>query len=419
MRHSGRFLPVLLILLISSQVVPAQQRNDKQTAQTDPNIDLLTFQILRVTEGLMKDSQSFTPLERAVLWTRLGDLLWKDDREQGRRMFVKAVDEIEIASNQKKSISEPQIQREQLVNTTRTVLRIVSARDKQLSERLLKTLSHLGDEKQSGAASQSDSIADALVDSALLVLNTDTKRAAGLASQSLQYGESNQFPSLLVSMRGLDSELADGLFREALAVAQAKQSANLLLALTYVAFPSVYTPGTKDLAPPESLGRSLLSLLAAGIIQESQATGGNCINATSIVRLLGEVDRLLPEESVAIRAAVLRCQPQSPMVEEALSSTPPKTVDDFLDLASKSKTIEMRVMTLVRAAQFASAQHDYKKAINIIDNLTSDERQVLGDTWEGMRRDTATAAALHYYAKNDRPWSKKSLPLCHRNCVPL
>lgn len=401
MRHSGRFLTVLLILLISSQVVPTQQRNAKQTAQTDPNIDLLTFQILHVTEGLMKDSQSFTPLERAVLWTRLGDLLWKDDREQGRRMLVKAVDEIEIASNQKESISEPQIQKEQLVNTTRTVLRIVSARDKQLSERLLKTLSHLGDEKQSGTDSQSDSIADALVDSALLVLNTDIKRAAGLASLSLQYGESNQFPSLLVSMRGLDSGLADGLFRQALAVAQAKQSANLLLALTYVAFPSVYTPGTKDLAPPDNLGRSLLSLLAAGILQESQANGGNCINATSIVRLLGEVDRLLPEESVAIRAAVLRCQPQSPMVEEALSSTPPKTVDDFLDLASKSKTIEMRVMTLVRAAQLASAQHDYKKAINIIDNLTSDERQVLGDTWEGMRRDTATAAALHYYAKND------------------
>lgn len=401
MRHSGRFLPVLLILLISSQVVPAQQRNAKQTGQTDPNIDLLTFQILHVTEGLMKDSQSFTPLERAVLWTRLGDLLWKDDREQGRRMLVKAVDEIEIASNQKKSISEPQIQKEQLVNTTRTVLRIVSARDKQLSERLLKTLSHLGDEKQSGTASQSDGIADALVDSALLVLNTDIKRAAGLASQSLQYGESNQFPSLLVLMRGLDSELADGLFREALAVAQAKQSANLLLALTYVAFPSVYTPGTRDLAPPDNLRRSLLSLLAAGIIQESQANGGNCINATSIVRLLGEVDRLLPEESVAIRAAVLRCQPQSPMVEESLSSTPPKTVDDYLDLASKSKTIEMRVMTLVRAAQLASAQHDYKKAINIIDNLSSDERQVLGDTWEGMRRDTATAAALHYYAKND------------------
>jgi hypothetical protein len=401
MRHSGRFLTVLLILLISSQVVPTQQRNAKQTAQTDPNIDLLTFQTLQITEGLMKDSQSFTPLERAVLWTRLGDLLWKDDREQGRRMLVKAVDEIEIASNQKKSISEPQIQKEQLVNTTRTVLRIVGARDKQLSERLLKTLSHLGDEKQSGTASQSDSIADALVDSALLVLNTDIKRAAGLASQSLQYGESNQFPSLLISMRRLDSELADGLFKQALAVAQAKQSANLLLALTYVAFPSVYTPGTKDLAPPDNLGRSLLSLLAAGIIQESQANGGNCINATSIVRLLGEVDRLLPEESVAIRAAVLRCQPQSPMVEEALSSTPPKTVDDFLDLASKSKTIEMRVMTLVRAAQLASAQHDYKKAINIIDNLTSDERQVLGDTWEGMRRDTATAAALHYYAKND------------------
>jgi hypothetical protein len=58
-------------------------------------------------------------------------------------------------------------------------------------------------------------------------------------------------------------------------------------------------------------------------------------------------------------------------------------------------------MTLVRAAQLASSQLDYKKGINIIDNLTSDERKILGDSWEGMRRDMATAAALHYYAKKD------------------
>ena len=407
MRRSATFLLFLLILLTVSQVVSAQQTDVKQTAQAESKIrleseiELLTFQIQRVTEALIKDGQSFQPLERAVLWAHLGNLLWKDDREYGRRMLDKAVEEIETASKQKKSISEPQIGKEQLVNTARIVLRTVSVHDKQLSERLLAILSHVNDDKQSNATSHSDNIAESLVDSALLVLNTNVKRAASLASESLQYGESSKFPLLLISMRKLDGELADGLFNQALAVAQTKQSSNLLLALTYVAFPAVYAPATRDQAPADSLRRSLLRALAAGIMQENQANNGNCIYATSIARLLGEVDRLLPEEAVTVRAAVLGCQPRSPLIEEELSTTPPKTVDDFLDLASKAKTIEMRVFALIRASQLALQQQDFKRAINIIDNLTSDERQVLGDSWEGMRRDMATEAALSYYAKND------------------
>lgn len=397
-----RFITSLSVLISSAATALAQQGGTTQADAAAYLVVQLDSRIRRVTDDLTKDAPSIPPHQRAVLWSQLGDLLWKDDQRHALQMLKNAVEELESAAKQKGGlVADRRPDKGQLVEAAQIVLRASSARDRQLSERLIELLAALTEElRKGGDASRSNSTAEALVGSALLLLEKDPARAAALGSASLRYGESMRFPQFLAGLRRQNSRLADGLFEEALGAAQAAQSVNRLTALTYVAFPALYDPSFKGEAPPAKWRTSLLRAIAAGVMRED-SEGRNCGYASLMARLLAEVDGLLPQQAGPLRATLARCEAKSLRVEEALSPAPLKTVDDYLSAAAKAPTLERRVFTLVRAAGLAAQQGDFQKGLSILDNLTSEERQSLGDAWEPMLREMLVEAAFFYYTKDD------------------
>ena len=86
--------------------------------------------------------------------------------------------------------------------------------------------------------------------------------------------------------------------------------------------------------------RGLLAVLVEGLltIQNPGADrGSNCAFARITAPLLNEIFQLFPQQAVAVRAEIGKCQYTSQRVDEALRDQPLKTVDDFL-LGSREGT---------------------------------------------------------------------------------
>ncbi len=399
-----RIFTWLVILVVYTATALAQQGGAAQAEAPNYLAVQLDTRIRRVTDDLTKDIPSLPAHQRAILWSQIGGLLWKDDPKGALQMFTSAVEEFEKAAKQKGSLTgDRQPERRQLVEAAQVVLQTVGARDRQLSERLLEQLAALTEELQKGNdTSASNGTAEALVGSALQLLEKDAARAAALGSQSLRYGDATRLPYLLDGLRKQNGRLADSLFDEALGSARAAENINRFLLLTYAAFPSPYFPSLnlKGEAAPAKWQVSLLQAIAAGAMR-SDAEARYCDYATLMAQLLAEVDRLLPQQAGSVRAALTRCEAKSQPVEESLATAPLKTVDDYLAAAAKATTLDRRVITLGRAAQLAEQQGDFQKGISILDNLTSEERKFLGDTWELMRQEIVTKAAVSYYTQGD------------------
>jgi hypothetical protein len=399
-----RFFTWLAMLLVYTATALAQQGGAAQADAPNHLAVQLDSRIRRVTDDLTKDIPSLPAHQRAILWSQIGGLLWKDDPRGALQMFTSAVEEIENAAKQKSSLNgDRRPERRQLEEAAQFVLQTVGARDRQLSERLLEQLAALSEELREGKdPSAPDGTAEALVGSALHLLEKDAARAAALGSLSLRYGDATRLPYLLDGLRRQNGRLADGLFGEMLRSAQAAQNINRLALLTYAAFPSPYFPSLnlKGEAAPGKWQVSLLQAIAAGVMRDD-AEARYCGYATLMAQLLAEVDRLLPQQAGSVRAALTRCEAKSQRVEEALSTTPLKTVDDYLAAAEEAKTLDRRVITLGRAAQLAEQQGDFQKGISILDSLTGEERKFLGDTWELMRQEMVTKAAVSYYTQGD------------------
>jgi hypothetical protein len=173
---------------------------------------LTETQIEQVSNDLAKDAMLFEHLDRAILWSRLGDLWWKVDAERGRGFLLRAVEDLEAAAAKSTSERLPENDRKQLIKAIGVVMRIVASRDQKLGDRLLASLSTLTTERKENSLSENSSyMADALVQAALQVVSENPARAAQLGSLSLRQGSASQFHSLLIGLRERDSKLADDL----------------------------------------------------------------------------------------------------------------------------------------------------------------------------------------------------------------
>ncbi len=398
------FAVLLLLLFTSLSPIAAAQ------TQPDDDIDLryrksLTeIQIEQVSNDLAKDATAFLPVERAILWARLGDLWWKTDAERGRGFLVKAVEDVDSATTPKSALNPGQPNdRVQLISAIRVVMRIVGARDNKLSDRLISSLSTLTSETKGQSPSESSSyMADALTEAAVLALPDDPQRAARLGSAALRYGDPNQFNMLLIGLRQRDSKLADSLFNEAVATAQASRNINLFSSLTFAAFSANYNPTIKTIPPPPQIRAKLLNAIISGVIQEDLVSEPrDCSYASLIAPLLSEVDHFAPQQAGPVRNALAKCQSIAPGSDEAIRNQPLKTVEDFLSAAQKADRIELRVLFLGRAIQTAAALGRFDEAISILDGMSHDEHELMGDTWDPIRVQYAALAGLRHYKDKD------------------
>ena len=397
----------LFAVLILSLIFPSLASITAAQVQTDDKVDLkyrrsLTeTQIDQLSNDLSKDATTFQTLDRAVLWSRLGDLWWKTDAERGRGFLLKAVQDIEAAVSTK-SDGQHKNDSGQLISAIRVVTQIVASRDDKLGDRLITSLSAFTKDAKESSSSDSVYLADALVEAAMQIISDDPARAAQLGSASLRYGDSSKLNLLLIGLRDRNSKLADSLFNEALTKAQLSQDFNLFSSLTFAAFTANYNPAIKAVPPSLQLRASLLNAIIKGVIQ-ADMTGQppDCGFALLITPLLGEVDQIAPQQAAPVKNAVAKCKSVVPGGDEATRNQPFKTAEDFLSAAKNADSTELRTLFLSRAIQAAGKSGNIDLAISILDGMTREEREVMGDAWDPIRVQYATFAGMRNYANED------------------
>jgi hypothetical protein len=165
------------------------------------------------------------------------------------------------------------------------------------------------------------------------------------------------------------------------------------------AFPKSSSPMYKGKVPPANVRGSLLAVLVERLLTSPNPgvdKGPSCAFARITAPLLNEIFQLLPQQAVAVRVEIGKCQYTSQRVDEALRDQPLKTVDDFLQAAEKEPNTFKAAGLLTRAAALAAQQKDFNRAISILDTLSSEQRGVLGEAWEIVRVSFAAGAAIDY-----------------------
>src|ERR1700752_3605165 len=161
--HISSLAP-LLFLLTSMAAVTVGQVQSKENVDLQYRRTLTETQIEQVSNDLIKDATLFQPVERAMLWSRFGELWWKTDAPRARRFLSKAVEDLEPATAANNTAGDSQAtDSAQLIGAIRVALRIIAARDQKLSDRLQPLLTTLAENKGNAASSNSNYIADALV----------------------------------------------------------------------------------------------------------------------------------------------------------------------------------------------------------------------------------------------------------------
>lgn len=384
------------LLLIAAAV--AQTAGYTRQRDEAPNLWLSRAQSL--TDELIKDSESLSRYDRALLWARLGKAWQRDDAEAARVWIEKAVKDVESAPD-----DEDATGRSQRLTAARALLVVLGAQDKSLSARLNKVISSA---TEAAATADSRENAHAKAEAGLAVVESDPHRALQFGLASLRAGGSYKLASLLWRLRKRDVNLSDTLFNEIVAAARARgYDQNLLTLLPVVTF--------EGPSPSDKLRGGFLAVLAEGLLSaqnSAEERAALCRLAPLAAPLLPEFQRLLPQQAGAVRVQISLCQmnldPQTRQeVADALDDKPLKTVDDLLEAAGKTSDLAQRVAYLERAAYAAFGARNYERAVAILDGVKGEERDWLDKMqpglWESWRADFATAAAVAHLRRGDRP----------------
>ncbi len=357
-----------------------------------PPIDPWLSRATALSDDLIYDAPRLSQYDRAVMWAKLGEAWWTTDPDRARSWFLKAVELVEVSPEDEKKSCR--------LAAARTVIRIVATRDKVLHHRLM---SIIGAEAEHQSESQRRENATALAEIGLSLVATDPHGAAKFGEVSLRLGFSYPLANLLWRLRKRDPAASERLFLQTLGVATTTGEFNFFSMLISAAFTGPFSSDNER--------RLVLSALAGSIPDPQRSSVPNnqtCKMAVFLPPLLPHYDRLLPQESLRIRTASLRCQ--AAQVAEAgqpsdnsSEQKSPETIDEFLTEATKTRDQWKRQHYWSKAAHLAAEAKDFKRAIDILDSVDEDSRKRMGDGWEDLRWDYAGEAACARLVGNDRP----------------
>jgi hypothetical protein len=350
-----------------------------------------------LTSDLLKDAADLTPQQRAVLWVKLAQRWWREDPKRARTWIINAIEVVEQVPNK-----ETPEEREKRLETARILLTIVTPLDQKLSNRLLTVMI-----PDKSAQNEGNGAAFALVEAAYKILEENPKRAAELAALALRTGEAHNIDQLLYRLRTLDPKLADSLFVQALAIAKQNPGGMFTNILTYIAFPAERGRDPNLPVPPDSLRIELLQILMPSINTspaDGENNGLNCGAVAWLAPLFGQFERLLPQQWPVLRQAINTCQSSSPLIQQRIkdNSSDQKldSVESLLSAAADAKALEVRTTYKYRAAALAKEHKDYELALKILNELSTEERQLMAETWDSCQWDWASDGALEHYKNN-------------------
>ena len=347
-----------------------------------------------ITDDLVKDAVSLAPNERALLWARIGKAWEKDNLDRAAAGYLKAVEIVEVIT-----ANESVTEREQRLDTARTLLGIIPPQYDKLTLRLNELRKPPDARKSENGEPQNG---EALIDSAMMMVDTKPQAAFDLAVASLRFGTSRKLAGLLWKLRKSDSALADQLFDDVLAAARVTFDAESLSWLAVYAF-----NGKTSSIERRKL---LLGVVAQGILRNPVSVAGRaevCKLAPTAATYLEQLNQLLPLQSIMVRQALFGCQQSlepsaRQSVEQALRDQPLKTSADFESEADKSSDQQSRDEHLTRAARLAAEEKNYEHAVLLLDRISDEGRKQLEGGWESWRWTYAAFAALAQLKRGDQ-----------------
>lgn len=365
-----------------------------------------------ITDDLLNDARELPPLRRAELLTKLGHRWWYYDQRRAAVWFENAIEIVEQAPK-----NENSDERRQRLATAGTMLKFLGAFDEKLSARLVTLLSN----KEDGERIQN---ADTLMEGATSLAHFDSKRGADLGAVALRLGPPTQIAGLFNALWQQDTKLAEDFLLQAMAAAKQDSGGLLLNSLTYIIFPAprrfrgnnppssarsnwptmhVKEPYTS----PDNLRLELLQLDVALL----KGKGIDCASVFgSIVPVMDEFERLLPQHAATARQVINECgisnplppqpQPQSGSKKRVFDTLALNTVETLLEVAAETTEVQARTILKQRAAILAITNKDHERAFKILDEMSLEERQSMR-SWEKIRPHWAADVAWEHY-KNDR-----------------
>jgi hypothetical protein len=357
----------------------------------NPSPSVWQIRAQQLTDDIVSDASRVDSYDRALLWARLGEIWWREDPDRARVWLRKAVELLEINSEDEKSVKSCRLA------TARIVLGLVATRDKGLHQRLLSIISA---NKEDQTDDQRRENAKALADAALSIVASDPQEAERLGEASLRLGFSLRFANLLWRLRARDPEAADRLFAQACQVAIVTSDSNFFSLITTAAFQGPFSTDSE---------RRVVLMALAQVTQPRVNTASDAVTicrlATFVPPLLTFFDALLPGESARVRLTLAQCQRSQARdagrsAEETAERPPPETVDELLKAASETKEPAYRDLYLMKAAEQSATKKDFERALRILDSVDDEGRQRLGDSWDSRRWDYAASLACTH-RKND------------------
>lgn len=403
---------LLLAVCLQASIAVAQKE------QKVPNPWSLRAHI--VTDSLLNDATTLSSPERPLLLAKLGELWWKDDPEKARAWFERAVSDLAIAPEQ-----EGIPARERRFSMLRSLLGIIASKDKKLGTKLSDLLTSIPDDDRQIGRTEN---ARALLDAALTALETDPRFAVELAIGSLRAGRTYGYNVLLLKLRSRDPKLADTLFTEMLVASRTTYDFNLLTALMYAAYPQTVSASLSKPVPTDEMRRKLLDVMAYHLLRPFTSPAEErlaCRLALSVSPLLNEFFRLLPQRASAVSVVLTKCQiassepPRQRIEESSQRETPLKTADETLRAAEGIPALKNRADYISRAINLAAQQQKFDQAVAILDGITSELRNEIGDAWANWRWDFASSGAIAYFKQNDHPAMQKVIDATPVNLRPL
>ena len=411
------FLCKALVIVLTSVLLPpalAQQRAQK-TKKNQPAVsrenEELRLSAVSLLHSLSQSANEIDKLsERVRVLAEIGDAFWPVDADHARAVLLrsfKEIDKLSAGNDQETAASE----KRELRNL---VLSRIAKHEPALANQLVHDLT---DEKptrnetfirEQGIASPN---AEALLEIAESMLDSDAKRAAALAAYSLQDGLSQQFRLFLIQLRAKDPVAADGLFRTALTEASKRHPGRLFDVL--VLWDYAYQPQAfyfngiswdREIdGPPFTTSAELrpmvLSFAVTAIIENLQqipASGDTTQDRSLVLLKLGGLHSVIqqilpnmqadwPRGTADLQQALVRVEqelrdagqsaPTAPRREDPAGLT--NAIDRLLEKAAEAPQGEVRDNLYLGAAAKCLPLGRYEKAKEIAAKIDDVEKRAM------------------------------------------
>jgi hypothetical protein len=211
------------VCFVSILISVSSLQSFAQSGDSNIKKELWYVRAEKFTDELAKATIVVNPLDSAIIWARLSDIWWDKDSNRAKQWAIKATDIVEKTPNK-----ETNNERKNRITAARIIFRMLANRDEKINRRLMNVLlkggDTLGDDDRNANA-------DAIVNAALTLIETDPQKAAELGLASLHYGLSDKFQSLMLWLRSKSPNLADKLLTESYKVARTEYNIRWLAQL--------------------------------------------------------------------------------------------------------------------------------------------------------------------------------------------